>query len=154
MRWARFPNIGDHHYNDVCAQVVDIPTPPSVPQSQPPRLTFDPEWLAITRALHPFFCTTKAQATLPNPDDARALVATELEWVRRNVPDGGLQEVSEVQKFWRTAPGPIGNPKEQHRPRKCLLTIMRSIHDMAGQRPGIQTLRQRHLRDYCSFPTR
>ncbi|KAF8519827.1 lariat debranching enzyme, C-terminal domain-containing protein [Gautieria morchelliformis] len=85
--------------------------------SDPPRLTFDPEWLAITRALHPFFCTTRDQATLPKPDDTRALIAAELEWVRQNITDGGSKDVSEIQSFWRTAPGPpAGDMTGQNRP--------------------------------------
>lgn len=108
---------------------MDIPTPSSVPKSQSLRLTFDPEWLAITRALHPFFCTTKVQVALPQVDEARALVNTELEWVHQNVSDAGLQEVGKVQKFWCTAPGPIGSAKgnHQHQPRKRLLLVVYCI---------------------------
>jgi lariat debranching enzyme len=102
-------------------QVVDVPTPSSVPQSQSPRLTFDPEWLAITRALHPFFSTTRMQVALPKPDEARALVTTELEWVRQNVSEAASQEINEMQKFWRTAPGPPGDTKAHHQRRKRLL---------------------------------
>ncbi|KAF8521404.1 lariat debranching enzyme, C-terminal domain-containing protein [Hysterangium stoloniferum] len=90
-------------------EIVDIPVSdefatPS--EGGSPRFTFDPEWLAISRALHPYLSTTKVQAALPKPDEARAMIASELEWVRTNVGNGGLREINDVQKFWRTAPGP------------------------------------------------
>jgi len=90
-------------------EIVDIPVSNklAIPgKGSAPRLTFDPEWLAISRALHPYLSTSKIQAALPKPDEARAMIASELEWVRENVENGGLKDISEVQKFWRTAPGP------------------------------------------------
>ncbi|KAF8583142.1 DBR1-domain-containing protein [Ramaria rubella] len=94
-------------------QVVDVPILSSQTINPGhPRLTFDPEWLAITRALHPFFSTTQTQVALPKAEDARTLVNTELEWVRQNIAGDGLKEVSEIQTFWRTAPGPS---QEQNR---------------------------------------
>jgi len=99
-------------------QVVDVETPPSPsPKSESPRLTFDPEWLAITRALHPFLCTRRHQVSLPKADDTRVLVAKELEWVRENVPENGMREITQVQTFWRTAPGPSASRQGQtHHP--------------------------------------
>ena len=67
---------------------------------------------------------TREQATLPSPDDARALVAAELAWVRDNVGDGGAKDIGDVQTFWRTAPGPAGDdPQTQNRPRKPRVSL-------------------------------
>ncbi|PPQ81075.1 hypothetical protein CVT25_014538, partial [Psilocybe cyanescens] len=73
-----------------------------------PTLTFDPEWLAITRAFHPWLSTTRHQPAFPDEAEARALVAKELEWVRANVPKNERGEilVREWQSFVMTAPGP------------------------------------------------
>lgn len=85
----------------------------------PPVLSFDPEWLAISRAFHPWLSTTRAQRAFPQEAEARKMVAKELEWVMRNVP-GKVGEhflVSECQTFVQTAPGPgnEGSAKNQQR---------------------------------------
>ncbi|KAF7377775.1 DBR1-domain-containing protein [Mycena sanguinolenta] len=113
-------------------EVVDIPIP-SIPESsasetssspkgkgkaispspsQQPRLTYDPEWLAISRAFHPFLSLTHQQRAFPLEDAARALVAE----ARTQIADDlrarepGLDfedlEVSQIQEFVMTAPGP------------------------------------------------
>ncbi|TDL18927.1 DBR1-domain-containing protein [Rickenella mellea] len=100
-------------------EVIDIPTTPvrprsgkDKPDSNAPRLTFDPEWLAVTRAFHPFLSTTRHQPRMPDEEQAREMVRTELEWVLANVGDkaerDGLRDVDECQVFWATAPGPGG----------------------------------------------
>ncbi|TDL21479.1 DBR1-domain-containing protein [Rickenella mellea] len=100
-------------------QLIDIQTPPLCPRngkdkpdSTPPRLTFDPEWLAITRAFHPFLSTTQHQPRMPDEERARDMVRTEFEWVLENVGDkvehDGLRDVDECQAFCATAPGPGG----------------------------------------------
>jgi lariat debranching enzyme len=119
------PRYRNHRHSNILVQVVDIPIPASFPPSDPPRLTFDSEWLAITRALHPFFCTTRDQVTLPKPDDTRALITAELEWVRQNITDGGSKDISEIQSFWRTAPGPpSGDMTGQNRPCKYFHQVL------------------------------
>jgi lariat debranching enzyme len=73
-----------------------------------PSLAFDPEWLAITRALHPWFSTSKLQRPFPEEPEARALVAKEQEWVKKNIKtnrDGEIL-VADHQRFAMTAPGP------------------------------------------------
>jgi lariat debranching enzyme len=51
-----------------------------------PKLTFDPEWLAISRAFHPFFSTRRRQPDYLDEATAPAKVAEEMEWwnVRNN----------------------------------------------------------------------
>ncbi|KAG8740020.1 hypothetical protein FRC12_016132 [Ceratobasidium sp. 428] len=84
--------------------VIDIE--PSVPSASPasaPALTYDREWLAISRALHPYLSTTQKQRALPQPQDMPALIAKSQRWVDENV---GEREIADVQKFVMTAPGP------------------------------------------------
>jgi lariat debranching enzyme len=89
----------------------------------PPVLSFDPEWLAISRAFHPWLSTSKPQRSFPVEEEARTMIKEELEWVSKNVPgklDGAFL-VSECQTFVPTAPGPgpahEGIPKNQQRER-------------------------------------
>jgi lariat debranching enzyme len=49
-------------------------------------LCYDPEWLAITRAFQPYLSLEHKQATYPSPDDARAAVSREWEWVHAHIP--------------------------------------------------------------------
>ena len=73
-----------------------------------PVLSFDPEWLAINRAFHPWLSTTRHQPSFPEEAEARAMVSKELEWVIHNVKqdERGDILVSEYQTFSFTAPGP------------------------------------------------
>jgi len=73
-------------------------------------LAFDPEWLAVTRAFHPYLTSAYSQTAFPEEALARAMVAEEAEWVARNVRGGGLR-VDEWQVFAQTAPGPGGEGK-------------------------------------------
>jgi len=116
-------------------EVIDITPPPtdSDPTIQPTtgsspstptksgrqRLTFsyDPHWLAITRAFQPYLSTGRNQIPFPaTEEEAMALVEKELEWVMANVPkklalkDGPeTWELSRCQEFVHTAP-PEKNP--------------------------------------------
>ncbi|KAJ7856658.1 lariat debranching enzyme, C-terminal domain-containing protein [Mycena olivaceomarginata] len=84
----------------------------SPPPSGQPRLTYDAEWLAISRAFHPFLSLTRLQRAFPLEDAARALVAE----ARTHIADDlrarepGLDiedlEVTQIQEFQMTAPGP------------------------------------------------
>ncbi|WWC90879.1 uncharacterized protein L201_005816 [Kwoniella dendrophila CBS 6074] len=103
-------------------QFFEIPTPTLPSSDQPPRLTFDPEWLAISRAFHPYFSTSIQQTSLPPPKVLKQLISDEiqrineegllvpseivnedgtvnLEWVKNDKID-----ITRVQKFWPTAP--------------------------------------------------
>jgi len=91
-------------------EVIDIPLRK---EASLPQLTFDPEWLAICRALHPFLSTSRSQRPLPKPEEVRNLIATELSWVKENLPASGLGPVKDVQTFVCTAPGPSKERKNQ-----------------------------------------
>lgn len=111
-----------------------VPVPDPSPTGQPPRLTYDPHWLAITRALHPYLSLDVRQTPLPRPDQIDQLVQTELERIQREgllVPgksnghgqpqlvwEKGPIDVARVQKFWPTAPAqgqPGGSPSQYFR---------------------------------------
>lgn len=101
-------------------EVVDIPSasPVSSP-SEAVELTYDTEWLGITRAFNSYMSTVRNQARYPEEAEARKAVETEVRWVEENVlhlevsEDGeGREEarhgkrIDEVQTFVQTAPGP------------------------------------------------
>lgn len=113
-------------------QFLDIDAPNATAPGTPPKLMFDPHWLAISRALHPFLSTEYRQVPLPPQDQMDALIADELarieneglyvpsqQWTGDGVPelvwDKGPIEVERVQRFWPTAPAegqPGGSPCE------------------------------------------
>ena len=72
-------------------------------------LSYDPEWLAITRAFNPYLSRRKIQLPFPGADDARQRVARELEWVTATFPTPKDLEVERVQQFVKTVPGPMEN---------------------------------------------
>lgn len=109
-------------------QFLEIPDPfpPSFPG--PPRLTYDPEWLAICRAFHPYLSTSYQPIPLPSPDVLEQMVKDEIARIKEEgllVPtepqDGAIEgqeglvwekgkvDVGRVQRFWWTAP-PEGHP--------------------------------------------
>jgi lariat debranching enzyme len=110
-------------------QFLDVPAPERTDADQPPRITFDPHWLAISRAFHPFLSTEVYAPPLPLPDVQAALVADELARIRaegllvpsptpaEDDPDAEVQlvwehgpvDIGRVQQFWPTAP-PEGHP--------------------------------------------
>ncbi|KAH7913124.1 lariat debranching enzyme, C-terminal domain-containing protein [Hygrophoropsis aurantiaca] len=102
-------------------EVIDIPASDSFPPSasssrRRPRLTYDPEWLAITRAFHPYLSTSRRQAVYPDEATARAKIKEELLWVEKNVQPKtlvddtallpGMRDIEDCQVFVQTAPGP------------------------------------------------
>lgn len=106
-------------------QVIDISSPHEHPSTAEdddaierptPLFTFDPEWLAITRAFHPWFSTARLQKPFPEETEARELVRKELDWVKDNV-NGDSLLVARCQQFIPTAPGPgnEGSAKYQQR---------------------------------------
>ncbi|KAI3619282.1 hypothetical protein WG66_012648 [Moniliophthora roreri] len=72
------------------------------------ELLFDPEWLAITRAFHPYFSVYRYQMPFPGEEQAREMVAKELDWVKQNLfKDNEIAiPVNRVQQFVKTASGP------------------------------------------------
>ncbi|KAG6860936.1 hypothetical protein C0995_005766 [Termitomyces sp. Mi166 len=91
-------------------EVLDIPCPAFDTAKQfvrrpKPEISFDPHWLAITRAFHPTLSLSHEQAPLPDEAEARASVERELQWVNKHVPKKlkGKWAVEGCQKFVRTA---------------------------------------------------
>jgi lariat debranching enzyme len=60
---------------------MEIPTPDKV---SPPQLQYDPEWLAITRAFHPFLSLERRQV-LPSREEAEKLLMEARNWVEDNI---------------------------------------------------------------------
>ncbi|CAE6426136.1 unnamed protein product [Rhizoctonia solani] len=88
---------------------LDPATPGSGLRTSPPTLTYDREWLAISRALHPFLSTERRQPPLPPVWDLAPLIQESQRWVDENV---GEREIRHVQEFTMTAPGPVNtNPR-------------------------------------------
>lgn len=85
-------------------EVVDIPRPGNEEESSSLSMTFDPEWLAITRALHTYLSLDRYQTPIPRRDELEKLVETERAWVKQNLPNGGLIEINQIQQFAPTAP--------------------------------------------------
>ncbi|KAF5327322.1 hypothetical protein D9619_004265 [Psilocybe cf. subviscida] len=95
---------------DLAVPEDDAPAQPASSTSAADELTlsYDPDWLAITRAFHPLLSTTRQQPPFPDEVDARALIAKEREWVLKNIPTNSRGEipVMDYQQFAMTAPGP------------------------------------------------
>ncbi|KAM5535788.1 hypothetical protein V8D89_010602 [Ganoderma adspersum] len=91
-------------------EVIDVDVPTSVPSGgSVPLLTFDPEWLAITRAFNQHMTLNRAQSSYPDEDPAREAVRQEMEWIKEHIlsgREGGTVKVDDVQQFVMTAPGP------------------------------------------------
>lgn len=92
--------------NANAVQIVDIRSPVPVAATGP-VITYDPEWLAISKALHPFLSTSRAALPIPSEETARALVDKERDWIAENA---GALEIADVQVFTKTAPNPL--PKQ------------------------------------------
>lgn len=91
-------------------QVIDVPAPSA---SSPPTLSYDPEWLAITKAFNPYMSVVHRSIDYPDETAVRQAVEREFEWVQKRVfstPEGGntnsTKLVEDVQVFSKTAPGP------------------------------------------------
>ncbi|KAG6899323.1 hypothetical protein C0993_011225 [Termitomyces sp. T159_Od127] len=90
-------------------EVFDIPSPAfdtTKSNRRPkPEISFDPHWLAITRAFHPMLSVGEEQVPLPDELEARASVERELKWVNDHVPKklNGRWAVKDCQQFVKTA---------------------------------------------------
>ncbi|KAG9040932.1 hypothetical protein FS837_012943 [Tulasnella sp. UAMH 9824] len=82
-------------------EILDFPT---ALNNDAPRFTFDTEWLGIVRATHQYFSRTKRQEPLPPDDVLKPLIEENIRWVKDNV--GENKDITEVQAFTATAPGP------------------------------------------------
>ncbi|EKD05262.1 hypothetical protein A1Q2_00492 [Trichosporon asahii var. asahii CBS 8904] len=85
-------------------EVLDIPFPD---ETTPPKLSFDPEWLAICKATHPL---PQGQHASPLPKDIRVKVAA----ARVGLDEKASGPVSNVQTFAKTAPGEGEGTPEPH----------------------------------------
>ncbi len=97
---------------------MEIETPDTI---SPPRLQYDSEWLAITRAFHPYLSLERRQV-LPPREEAERLLVEAREWVNENIVGKevsiektdneavdnphrlSLLDVEATQYFCRTAP--------------------------------------------------
>ena len=87
-------------------------------------LCYDPEWLAITRAFQPYLSRERNQAKYPSPDDARAAVSREWDWVHAHIPPkldleagGNAWRVDACQRFVVRSP-PAGGASVGHPDRE------------------------------------
>lgn len=67
-------------------QYLEIPSPVPRTADEPLSLTYDPEWLAITRVFHPFLSLEVRQKALSLPDHLASLVREE----RKRMEEEGL----------------------------------------------------------------
>ncbi|KAF9225845.1 DBR1-domain-containing protein [Gyrodon lividus] len=136
-------------------EIVDIPVssetlPLATSGRAIPRLTYDPEWLAISRAFDAYFSTTRHQASYPDEATARARVSKALEWVQENIVRKASNEdgksplsVDECQVFVQTAPGPgsegkatFQQPPWYTNPQTVALCDMLGIENKVNPPPG------------------
>ena len=110
----------------ISLQVVDVPVPDAFSAGDTPVVSFDPEWLAITRAFQPYLSVTRHQSSFPDEAQARELVDRETQWVMENVPKKlGVEAVSSpsswrvenCQTFVTTAPGPGTEGRDRNKQR-------------------------------------
>ena len=70
-------------------------------------MTFDPEWLAITRTLHPWLSTEYRQIPLPPPKEIERLIRIQKTRIEKEgllVPKPGWEEGEEVELMWEKPP--------------------------------------------------
>ena len=85
-------------------QILDIETDHTLPSN--PSLSYDPQWLAITKTFHPYLSTAVKPLTLPSDDDLQAYIhycaandsriEENLNWVNENVKDVRIPENFEI----------------------------------------------------------
>lgn len=108
-------------------EIIDTPSPQD---HSPPKLTYDIEWLAISKAMHPLLSTDRKTNIQPRINMAQRWVEKELEWVKEKIinlkrsaattndptnQDNEELEVETIQQFVMTASGPNRNinPRQQ-----------------------------------------
>ena len=88
---------------------MEIPSPQT---HSPPRLTYDNQWLAISRAMHPLLSTERRSSIQPRINLARGWVEKEQEWIkqkiaaRRNAGGNENQVVEENEEDKEIEDGP------------------------------------------------
>ena len=121
---------------------MDVPTPEDfVPtKDNEPTLTYDPEWLAITRAFHPYLSNGRMQPIYPDEEAARGMIEKELEWVKSHVRNSGnekigggseeklgMRDVADCQVFVKTAPGPGSEGEAKFQQREFCVFLSSSM---------------------------
>ena len=81
---------------------MEVPTPES---DSPPRLQFDPEWLAITRAFHPWLSLTPNQRPLPSHEEGKKLIEEARKWIEENVVKREMPVKAGMPAIEAVAPG-------------------------------------------------
>ncbi|MCJ1311922.1 hypothetical protein MMC25_005595 [Agyrium rufum] len=101
---TRFLALGKCLSNREFLQLVDIETMTPLEETSPPRLAYDPEWLAITRSFAPFLCVGGDANTAKDRTAAEILKSLQDEgkWVESNVVAKDLLIIHE--NFVLTAP--------------------------------------------------
>ncbi|PCH39513.1 hypothetical protein WOLCODRAFT_159105 [Wolfiporia cocos MD-104 SS10] len=90
--------------------VIDVPIPAGFREQAPagasaPVLSFDPEWLAITRVFDRYMSLGETQQRYPDEPTARDAVRKELDWVHaRVIGDKAIGRVEDCQTFAAVAP--------------------------------------------------
>ena len=85
-------------------------------------MTYDPLWLAITRAFHPHLSLVRKQEALPtDAEEIKKLIDAEVEWVAANLPENGAIPVEQIQQFTKTAPSTLDQSGDSPYNRECAL---------------------------------
>ena len=119
----------------------------NAPQTDsPPKLTFDPEWLAVVRAFDPYMTLTHSQhGSYPERQGAIDEVSRELEWVKQNLPRGGHQDINAIQTFVMTATGPTPETQKAKGQQRAILVFSEFKHILTCRQPAIfRILRRPH----------
>ncbi|KIO15449.1 hypothetical protein M407DRAFT_34976 [Tulasnella calospora MUT 4182] len=103
-------------------EIIDFPAPLN---NDPPKFTFDAEWLGIVRATHQYFSRTKRQKSFPADNVLRRLIEKDIRWVKENV--GESKDVTEVQAFTATSPGPDPAFRGRNFPRPTSYTNPQTV---------------------------
>ncbi|KZO89748.1 Metallophos-domain-containing protein [Calocera viscosa TUFC12733] len=85
-------------------EIVDVPSPMPV-GIDGVAITFDPQWLAITRAFFPYLSLEARQKDMPDLPTMKAEVGRQLAWVKSHLTHGGAIPINDVQQFKKTASG-------------------------------------------------
>ncbi|KAG8895270.1 hypothetical protein FRC00_007672, partial [Tulasnella sp. 408] len=99
-------------------EIIDFPAPLD---NDPPKFTFDTEWLGIVRATNQYLSKTKRQQSLPADNVLKPLIEESIRWVKENV--GENKDVTEVQSFSMTSPGPDPAFKGDRLPQRYIPRI-------------------------------
>lgn len=123
-------------------QIVDILEPSDFRKEasgerSAPVLSFDPEWLAVTRAFHRYMPTGPNQMTYPVEDAARASVEEEVAWVKEHVQS---LKVDDCQAFVITAPPPGPDDNLSLRQQQRASDVPFSINTSAEPEDGSAAL--------------